>query len=272
MKDKLTELHTVMNKTVFTDQKFLEKNKIYVRNAIQRKKVKSNWFPNFLTFAFILSFLVVGTYFIDKELNIFNLSFLESTNSMKTITDKNTKSEVDLVVPPENSLLINWGFDNMDRGNHDYNTLAHSELVVDIGYSVISRGDVVFFNLPKFTSINPDINLPPDYIARVVGLPGETIEIKDGQVFIDDKKLDTFYSKALMTGMDEDEYFQNVNPANIVNKEAIREHFALTMEPVKIKEHTIFVLVDNWSRGVDSKEFGVLPTGNIEGKIMGYKK
>lgn len=44
------------------------------------------------------------------------------------------------------------------------------------------------------------------------------------------------------------------------------------MKPVKVEENTVFVLGDNWWRSVDSKEFGVLPMEEVEGKVLGYKK
>ena len=44
------------------------------------------------------------------------------------------------------------------------------------------------------------------------------------------------------------------------------------MEPIKVEENTVFVLVDMWWRGTDSKDFGLLPVKNIQGKVLGYKK
>ncbi|PUB08218.1 S26 family signal peptidase [Paenisporosarcina sp. OV554] len=166
-----------------------------------------------------------------------------ASNEMETITDNKTKSEVDLVEPGEKSLLLEWDFDNMDRGNHDYETLAHPRLVVELDYKGVKRGDVIYFKSPDFTiETNPAFNMPEYYISRVVGLPGETVEIKDGQVFIDDKKLDTFYSKLLQRGMNEKEYFEKVKPPNRVNDEGHREYFATNMEPVKVEDNTVFVL------------------------------
>src|SRR5215510_1374659 len=49
----------------------------------------------------------------------------------------------------------------------------------------IRRGDIVVFKYPE----EPE----KDYIKRVVGLPGETIEIRDRQVYIDGKPLDESY-------------------------------------------------------------------------------
>lgn len=42
-----------------------------------------------------------------------------------------------------------------------------------------------------------DRNNEPKSISRVVGLPGETIYLKDAQVYIDDKELDSFYGRGL---------------------------------------------------------------------------
>jgi len=47
--------------------------------------------------------------------------------------------------------------------------------------AVPERGDVVAFRLPKDPSV--------DYIKRVVGLPGDRIQMKDGQLYINDKPV-----------------------------------------------------------------------------------
>lgn len=195
------------------------------------------------------------------------------SNDMETITDKDTKPEVELVEPLENSLLLEWDYDNMDRGDHDYETLAHPRLVVDRDDKEIKRGDVIYFKSPDFTiESNPDFNMPEYYISRVVGLEGETVEIKNGQVFIDGKKLDTFYSKALRRGQNEEEFFKESDPANRSDDESWKEYFATTLELVKVEANTVFVLGDNWWRSTDSKDFGVLPIENVKGKVLGYKK
>lgn len=44
------------------------------------------------------------------------------------------------------------------------------------------------------------------------------------------------------------------------------------MKPVQVTENTVFVLVYNWWRGIDSKDYGVLPIDKVKGKVLGYKK
>ena len=194
-----------------------------------------------------------------------------SPTEIETITDENTKPEIELVDATENTILVEWGSDAMDRGNHDYFTSAHSELVVDPGYSEVIRGEVIYYKTPE-DAIERNPRLPAHYIARVVGLPGETVEIKEGQVFIDGKRLETFYAKATMYGMDEEEYFEKKGTSRIWNVESIKEYFATAMDPVKVIDDTVFVLVDQWWRGTDSREFGVLSLESVEGKVLGYVK
>lgn len=54
------------------------------------------------------------------------------------------------------------------------------------------RGDVVIFPYPD----NPEIT----YVKRVIGLPGETVEIKDGYVYIDGTPIEEPYLKEEMRG------------------------------------------------------------------------
>ena len=64
------------------------------------------------------------------------------------------------------------------------------------------RGDIVIFPYPD----NPEVI----YVKRVIGLPGETVEIKNGSVFIDGTPIEEPYLKEEMTG----EYGPYVVPAD----------------------------------------------------------
>lgn len=59
-------------------------------------------------------------------------------------------------------------------------------------FSKPERGDIVVFQAPD----TPE----EDYIKRVIGLPGETVEVIDGVVYIDGKPLEEDYLKEPMVG------------------------------------------------------------------------
>ena len=69
----------------------------------------------------------------------------------------------------------------MDRGNHDFETHEHGQLVVSTDFDELQRGQAVYYHTPS-SVIAKNAAVPEMYIGRVVGLPGETVEIKGGQV------------------------------------------------------------------------------------------
>jgi len=93
------------------------------------------------------------------------------------------------------------------------------------------RGEVIIFD-PPFNSQYP-------FIKRVIGLPGETVEIKEGRVFIDDIPL-------------EEEYI--MEPPNY------------TMPAQEIPESEYFVLGDNRNNSNDSHSSWTVPRDNIIGR------
>lgn len=73
----------------------------------------------------------------------------------------------------------------------------NDRLVVEkISYHLSSpeRGDIIVFWPPA--ELTPPGQPRNAFIKRVVGLPGDTVEVADGQVFINDKSLDERYIKA----------------------------------------------------------------------------
>ncbi|MCM3744869.1 signal peptidase I [Sporosarcina luteola] len=189
-------------------------------------------------------------------------------DQIEVITDDVTPERLEIAQQNDHTFLIEWGSDSMDRGNHDFNTLEHGKLVVSTDFDELQRGQPVYYHTPS-SVIAKNAAVPEMYIGRVVGLPGETVEIKGGQVYIDGKMLDTFYGKATRRGAGEEEYFNTVPSSAYRDEQGIRDYFNMDMAAVTVEENTVFILVDQWWRGYDSREYGPLPIGEIEGIITG---
>lgn len=99
------------------------------------------------------------------------------------------------------------------------------------------RGDIVVFNVPKQVDLPPD---SPPFIKRVVGIPGDTIEVKDGHIY--------------------------VNGREYVVSSASSPKYAYG--PVEVEDDMLFVLGDNRNESFDSHEWGFLPRKNVIAKAV----
>jgi signal peptidase I len=131
-------------------------------------------------------------------------------------------------------------------------TLDNGEyvLISRLSYTLgkFQRGDIIVFRPPMY----PDapfwqrvLGLPiddnyEDYIKRIVGLPGETIRIADGSVYINDVKLIEPYIAA---------------PPDYANEWIV-------------PDGQLFVLGDNRNNSADSHAWGFLPEKNVLGKAL----
>ena len=106
--------------------------------------------------------------------------------------------------------------------------------------SVPERGDIVVFKYPKDET--------KDYIKRVVGLPGETIQIIRQNVYINDKLLKEPYA------------YHSEPPTS----QAPRDN----MPPLRIPEGHIFVMGDNRENSSDSRMWGTLDLSKLRGKAQ----
>lgn len=237
---------------------FTNDNKEAVMRKIYVRKERQLLVPRFVHVLFSV-IVIIGIY-----------QLFEQKEVIETITDPTTSSVIATVPFTKDFLTAEWLHDAMDRGNHDYET-THSLLVVDPTVKTFKRGDVVYYQMPEnMRKQNP--NIPEKYLGRIVALPGESIEIINGQVWINEKKLDTFYGKATMRGLEEDEYFKQVDNNRLVNEQETRKLFSISVSLTHVKENEVYILVDQWWRGIDSRYFGALEQAEIIGVVLGYEE
>ncbi|MFM7900083.1 MAG: signal peptidase I [Actinomycetota bacterium] len=113
-----------------------------------------------------------------------------------------------------------------------------------------SRGDVIVFDR---ITVNGDTVQHDDLIKRVIGLPGETVEIRDCVVFIDGAALDEPWLSAEVT----DTSFDPGTRCGTADA-----------EPVEIGDNQVFLIGDNRPMSFDSRMFGPVSTDVIVGKAM----
>ncbi len=104
----------------------------------------------------------------------------------------------------------------------------------------LKRGDVIVF-------IYPD-NPKKDFIKRLVGLPGDTVEIRNGTIYINEKPL----SEPVFN------QFFYYNDGNF-EKDGYK---------VAVPENNFFVLGDNSRSSQDSRYWGFVPENNVLGKAL----
>jgi len=95
-----------------------------------------------------------------------------------------------------------------------------------------ARSDVVVFHYPQDES--------RDFIKRVIALPGESVEVRGGIVYVDGKALEEPY---------------------------VREPASYAFPPETVPAGQYFVLGDNRNNSSDSHVWGFVPEKNIVGKV-----
>jgi len=100
----------------------------------------------------------------------------------------------------------------------------------------IERGDIVVFWFPDDPS--------KSYIKRVIGLPGERVEIREGQVHINGSLLEEKY----------------LDPKSNLSTRSLA--------PVDVRLNYYFVMGDNRDNSSDSRSWGLVPKKYIYGKAL----
>ena len=113
----------------------------------------------------------------------------------------------------------------------------------------IHRGDVVVFDR---VTVDGEVVQHDDLIKRVIGLSGETISIKDCQVFIDGKLLPEPY----------------LNDYDLAQSSLDDRCRVPLMEETLIPENHLFVMGDNRPQSFDSRMFGSIEQNLVVGRAF----
>lgn len=119
---------------------------------------------------------------------------------------------------------------SMAPGIHDGDRILVDHL--SYVFRDVQRGDIVVLQYP----LDPSL----DYIKRVIGVPGDRVEIHDGAVWVNDEPL-------------AEPYVSDRDPRTRLSAIVQPEHF--------------FVLGDNRPHSSDSREFGQVPRDNLRGRV-----
>ena len=99
------------------------------------------------------------------------------------------------------------------------------------------RGDIIVFTPPHDPT--------KDFIKRVIGVPGDTLEMKNDQVFVNGTPITEPY----------------VNPPK-------RAYIYSNFPPTKIPQGMLFAMGDNRGESYDSRGWGLLPEKKVKGKAF----
>jgi signal peptidase I len=112
------------------------------------------------------------------------------------------------------------------------------------------RGEIVVFNTPKLAE--QECGSKGTFVKRVIGLPGDVWEERDGYVYIDGRKLNEPYVKPDRRG-NESMTLADIPPRNTYTR---------------IPQDYYLMMGDNRSSSCDSRRWGLVPRKNLIGKVF----
>jgi signal peptidase I len=125
------------------------------------------------------------------------------------------------------------------------------------------RGDIIVFKYPMDEKL--------DYIKRCIGVPGDTLEMRKGEVFINGKAEGEIHFTERLFDESEGRHINYYRVRTPDQKEyTIRryEGFAYDFGPVVVPPNHLFMMGDNRDNSQDSRYWGFMPMKNIRGQAL----
>ena len=153
---------------------------------------------------------------------------------------------------------------SMEPNLHNGERIFVNKLIY-YGLPKLQRGDIIVFWFPD----NPS----KSYIKRIIGLPGETIVLCSGRVFINGVQLNEPYIAADKNRSFSNPNYSAPNPQTPTLGQAFFKYCdnasgTNSSPPPPVPSHYYFVMGDNRDASSDSRSWGVVPEKYIYGKAL----
>jgi len=133
-------------------------------------------------------------------------------------------------------------------------------------WSQPQRGDIIVFRFPTDQKV--------DYIKRVIGVPGDTVELRQDQLVVNGE----VYERALKEKVVyEDQHCNSSSALRFLEDNGEDEYSVLLREganpfdnfgPVRVKDGHLFMMGDNRDNSSDSRAWGQVPIEYVKGRAM----
>lgn len=134
--------------------------------------------------------------------------------------------------------------------------LVNNERVFSFKQSKIHRGSVIVFNAD---GVDPQVSTKTDYVKRVIGLPGDTVQAKNGNLYVNGKKANQSYIR-----FDQ----RKAGTGNWTLKSISKQNnWVKNAGATKVPKGEYFVLGDNRTVSNDSRYWGFVPKKKIDGVV-----
>ncbi|MCL2705363.1 MAG: signal peptidase I [Spirochaetaceae bacterium] len=220
------------------------------KNSIFLKIIK------FILIAFILYELITGFF-------IFTVNI--ESNSMEPLLHQNNRLLIFKLSYPQNIFNNRFTIPGIGQPKRGDIVIYHHNFERDYPWYLKPINSIINF----FTFQKRELKTKYDYnnrvnVRRIVGIPGDTIKIKNNIAHIKPMESNNFVTEF---DLNKDKYNINISsfPENWDSK---NNPFYLDIDEIKIEEGFYFIMGDNRELYFDSRTSGLIPEQNIKGKVV----